>query len=309
MRFISHCTARSPGRRAVFRFVLTCLLLAGLFSGCARQTTREISQPACVFPPAPPPPKALIAIIIDDVGHNERALPDAIALTAPVDFAVLPGLAKSEQLAKALSRGGFEIMLHQPMEPASGTVDPGPGSIDTRMTPRQIQAVLARNLHQVPLARGVNNHMGSKATASSHVIEAVLPFLAEKGLFFVDSLTTSASVCREVADRMGIPIAVRDVFLDNQLSREYISGQLERLKRLALKNGHAVGVGHFHPLTLRTIEEFAPSIEEEGVEFVFVSELIRRMQDSQTGEEDESASTTKRATPNVSAGVSRASSP
>lgn len=285
------------------------LILLALFAGCARETAREVSQPPPVFPAALPPAKALIAIIIDDVGHNERALPDAIALTAPVDFAVLPGLAKSEQLAQALSRGGFEIMLHQPMEPASRNVDPGPGSIDARMTREQIQAVLARNLEQVPLARGVNNHMGSKATASPHVIEAVLPFLSEKGLFFVDSLTTSASVCREVADRMGIPIAVRDVFLDNELSRQYISAQLQKLKRLALKNGHAVGVGHFHPLTLRTIEEFAPSIEEEGVEFVFASELIRRMQDKPTGGEDGFASGTEQATTGLSAEVPRVSSP
>ena len=222
---------------------------------------------------------------------------------------MLPGRPSSERLAGALARGGFELMLHQPMEPASGNADPGPGSIDTKMTPQQIQAVLARNLERVPLARGVNNHMGSKATASPHVIEAVLPFFAERGLFFVDSLTTSASVCREVADRMGIPIAVRDVFLDNQLSREYVSGQLQKLKQIALKNGHAVGVGHFHPLTLRTIEEFAPSVEEEGVEFVFVSELIRRMQDSQTGEEDESARTPERATTSLSAEAPRASSP
>jgi uncharacterized protein len=301
--------ARSPGRRVFFRFVLTWPFIAGLVSGCERQTTRQVPQPAPVFPPAQPPPKALIAIIIDDVGHNERALSDAIALTIPVTFAVLPGLAKSDQLAEALSRGGFEIMLHQPMEPASKHVDPGPGSIDARMTAEQIQAVLARNIEQVPLARGVNNHMGSKATASPHVVEVILPFLAGRGLFFVDSLTTSASVCREVADRMGISIAVRDVFLDNVLTREYISGQLERLKRLALKNGQAVGVGHFHPLTLRTIEELAPSVEKEGVEFVFVSELIRRMQDSQTGEEDVSANTTEGAAPRVPAEAPRAGSP
>lgn len=244
-----------------------------------------LPQPAPFFPAGPSPPKALIAIIIDDVGHNERALPDAIALTAPVDFAILPGLSRSGRLAEALSRGGFEIMLHQPMEPASDTMDPGPGSIDAAMTPQQIEAVLARNLAQIPLARGVNNHMGSKATASPQVMEAVLPFLAGKGLFFVDSLTTSASVCREVADRMGISIAVRDVFLDNVLTREYITGQLQKLKRLALKNGQAIGVGHFRPLTLRTIEELAPSVEEEGVEFVFVSELVRRMQSRRTGED------------------------
>jgi polysaccharide deacetylase 2 family uncharacterized protein YibQ len=175
-------------------------------------------------------------------------------------------------------------MLHQPMEPASDNMDPGPGSIDAEMSAHQIEAVLARNLDQVPLARGVNNHMGSKATASPQVMEVVLPFLAERGLFFVDSLTTSASVCREVADRTGIPIAVRDVFLDNVLTREHISGQLQKLKRVALKKGRAIGVGHFHPLTLRTIEELAPSLEQEGVEFVFVSEIIRRMQDKPTSE-------------------------
>jgi len=282
--FDNDSTARTPKRRAVLRFGLIWPVVAGLVSGCATETPRVLPEPAASFPAEPSPPKALIAIIIDDVGHNERALPDAIALTAPVAFAILPGLPRSERLAEALSRGGFEIMLHQPMEPASDNMDPGPGSIDAAMTPQQIEAVLARNLEQIPLARGVNNHMGSKATASPQVMEVVLQFLAGRGLFFVDSLTTSSSVCKKVADRTGIPIAVRDIFLDNVLTREHISGQLQKLKRLALKNGRAIAVGHFHPLTLRTIEELAPSVEEEGAEFVFVSEIIRRMQDKPTGE-------------------------
>jgi len=261
--------------------IFLLLSMFGLLAGCAKHnvpvTAREIPSP-----PTPPPPKARVAIIIDDVGYNERALPDAIALTVPVDFAVLPHLPYTQRLAKRLSRAGFEIMLHQPMEPVSHTMDPGPGSIGAEMTREQIKATLAENLQQVPAARGANNHMGSKATASRRLMEIVLPILAQRGLFFVDSLTTSRSVCWQVSKDLGIPIVARDVFLDNVRNREPIIAQLQKLKRLALRRGEAIGIGHFHPVTLLTLEEIAPSFEEEGIEFVFVSEIIRRRQESKT---------------------------
>jgi polysaccharide deacetylase 2 family uncharacterized protein YibQ len=262
------------------RGVGAAFLLSLLFLDLVGCGNRNVPVPpqTVSLQPAPPPPRAVVAIIIDDVGYNERALPEAIALTLPVDFAVLPHLPYTRQLAEKLARGGFEIMLHQPMEPVSKSMDPGPGSIGTEMTREQIEAVLAENLEQLPLARGVNNHMGSKATSSRKVAEVVLPFVAERGLFFVDSLTTPRSVCRQVAEDLAIPIATRDVFLDNNLTREGIINQLEKLKNLAIRRGEAIGIGHFHSLTLRTLEEIAPSFEENGVEFVFVSEIIRRRQ-------------------------------
>ncbi len=260
--------------------VLLLALILGFLSGCARHDAPAapsgIPSPEALSLPKPPPSKAVVSIIIDDVGYNERALPDAIALTVPVDFAVLPRLPYTRRLAETLARGGFEIMLHQPMEPTSRSMDPGPGSITTRMSREQVEAIVQENLQQLPMARGLNNHMGSQATASRKVMETVLPFLSERGLFFLDSLTTSRSVCREVAADLAIPIAARDIFLDNELTREDIITQLEKLRRLALRRGEGIAIGHFHSLTLRTIEEIAPSFEADEIEFVFASEIIRR---------------------------------
>lgn len=263
------------------RITLSLLSLSGILAGCGGAPV-DVVPSRVTLPPSPPPPAARIAVVIDDVGNNERALSEALAMTIPVTFAVLPRSPYTQRLAEKLSRGAFEIMLHQPMEPASPSINPGPGSISSAMSREQVESILTENLRQIPRAVGVNNHTGSKATASRRLMEIVLPFLAERGLFFLDSLTTSRSVCREVAADMGIPIGVRDVFLDNVRNREQIIAQIETLKRLALKQGEAIAIGHFHALTLATLEEMAPALEGEGIQFVFVSTLIRASEEKQS---------------------------
>ncbi len=57
--------------------------------------------------------------MIDDLG-NELAPAERIAgWKEPVAGAVLPGVAFSAAAARALSRGGKEVLLHLPMEPGA----------------------------------------------------------------------------------------------------------------------------------------------------------------------------------------------
>jgi polysaccharide deacetylase 2 family uncharacterized protein YibQ len=51
---------------------------------------------------------------------------------------------------------------------------------------RRARAALAR----VPGAVGVNNHMGSRLTAERAAMDALMPVLRARGLFFLDSRTT-----------------------------------------------------------------------------------------------------------------------
>src|SRR5690606_41144538 len=55
----------------------------------------------------------------------------------------------------------------------------------------------------LPHVSGVNNHMGSKATADPRVVSDVLRAVKEAGLFFLDSRTTADSVVAQVARELG----------------------------------------------------------------------------------------------------------
>lgn len=51
----------------------------------------------------------------------------------------------------------------------------------------------------LPYIKGVNAHMGSKATADEGLMRIVLEEVKERGLYFVDSYTTDKSVVTKVA--------------------------------------------------------------------------------------------------------------
>jgi len=60
-----------------------------------------------------------------------------------------------------------------------------------------------------------------------------------RGLFFVDSLTTSLSKAYKTAKKLRVATARRNIFLDNDPVESIILSQLNELKRLALSSGYA----------------------------------------------------------------------
>lgn len=152
---------------------------------------------------------------------------------------------------------------------------PGPGVIVRSQTDQEIAQTLAGDLASVPGAVGVNNHMGSAATADARVMRTVLKELSARGLFFLDSRTTDATVALEVARSAGVRVASRRVFLDSVATREAIEASLEELLRHARSEGFAVAVGHPYPETLAMLERELPLLAEKGVKLVRVAELVK----------------------------------
>ena len=106
----------------------------------------------------------------------------------------------------------------------------------------------------MPYARGVNNHMGSRATADRRVMESVIASLP-KGMYFVDSRTGGSSVAADVAREMNVRSAARHVFLDDDRSVLAIRHQLAVLAETAASRGLAIGIGHPHPSTIQVLAD------------------------------------------------------
>jgi hypothetical protein len=106
-------------------------------------------------------------------------------------------------------------------------------------------------------------------------MEIVLKTVSRKHLYYLDSYVSSDSVCLELAEKLRVHFAKRDVFLDNQPEPDYIRNQLMKLKLLAHARGWAIGIGHDRKNTLEVLREEMPKLEKEGYRFVFVSELIK----------------------------------
>lgn len=216
-----------------------------------------------------------IAILIDDLGNDRAALERIASWREPVAGAVLPGLPGSVAAARSLSESGKEVLLHLPMEPEGyPRVRPGPGVVLRSQSDDEIAALLDRDLSTVPGAVGINNHMGSAATADPRVMRVVASVLKRRGLFFVDSRTTGSTVARDAAEAAGVPSASRRVFLDDVATDAAVERSLDDLVRRATEEGGALAIGHPHPATLAVLERELPRLKERGVRLVRVRDLV-----------------------------------
>jgi len=95
-----------------------------------------------------------------------------------------------------------------------------------------------------------------------------------QGLFFVDSRTTVLTKGEEIAQRLGVPSASRQVFLDHKLEPAFLLKQFNHMKRIAKKNGHVVVIGHPHPETVDFLKTHLPSLEKEGLTLTSVTDYF-----------------------------------
>ena len=219
--------------------------------------------------------KPRLCIVIDDLGEDLRKARTLIqTLGNKVTLSILPFSTHTDDIVRLGRAKGVDIMLHLPMEPKGyPDANPGPGGLFVAMGMHELQEVLQKDFRQVPGLVGVNNHMGSRFTADVRGMDVVLQEVKNRGLFFMDSLTSPESVARDLGRRMGVPVVSRDIFIDNEQREEAILFQLQKAEQLARKIGRAVAIGHPYPETLRALQTW--SAKRDGrVELCRVSELV-----------------------------------
>ncbi len=169
-----------------------------------------------------------------------------------------------------------EIMLHWPMQPEPPwTLGREAWAVTVGMSREEADRCLTGALAAVPEAHGANNHMGSAATADRATMDAVMSVLRERGMFFIDSLTTPKSVAWEAARDAGVPCLRNQGFLDPEpRTQEEVRTQLAKLVRRARKRGFALAIGHPLPETAAVLAQEIPRLRAEGIRFVTVSEMM-----------------------------------
>ncbi|HOI45781.1 MAG TPA: divergent polysaccharide deacetylase family protein, partial [Candidatus Aminicenantes bacterium] len=199
-------------------------------------------------------------------------------LSEPLTISVLPYSPYAKETAEIAHAKGLEILLHLPLESLNGQdfAMHADGMIRASMSPEEVEKLMENNLNQIPFIRGVNNHMGSKVTADASMMRLILAPLKSRNLFFLDSRTTGRSVAYSVALEMGIPAAVRQVFLDADGDKVTIRDRLLELFRLAQRNGKAVGICHPFMETVQVLKDSLRLAEDFNVDVVPASRMARR---------------------------------
>ncbi len=219
--------------------------------------------------------KPMIAIVIDDVGINQRRSKAAIALKGILTISFIPYGYNLQKLADKARLNGHEIMLHMPMQPINDKIDPGPNALLATLEEGELLKRIQWNLSQFNGYVGVNNHMGSRFTIWDKGMRLVIRELKERGLLFMDSITNKDTVGFKIAANMAVPYARRDIFIDHEIDDIKIAQQLKKVERLAKKQGYAVAIGHPHDKTVNALQKWLIDIEERGFTLVPVSAIVK----------------------------------
>ncbi|MEW6488639.1 MAG: divergent polysaccharide deacetylase family protein [Thermodesulfobacteriota bacterium] len=222
-----------------------------------------------------PPPPPRLAVVVDDLGGDLGRAEALLDLEIPITPSIIPHLCQSREVAEAARDRGRAFLLHLPMQPRGyPEIDPGRGALLEGMSEPDIRRTVAEDLAAVPGVSGVNNHMGSRFTELEEPLRWVMDELAKRELFFLDSVTSPATVAATVARESGLATVRRDVFIDNNREVEAIGRQIDAAVAKARQNGRAVAIGHPYPETLEALRQAAARIRAEGVRVVPLGELV-----------------------------------
>ena len=216
-----------------------------------------------------------IAIVIDDVGMNRKWSKASIDLDAGVTLALLPYAKHVRSDAKAAKKKGHEIIIHTPMEAMNPDLDYGGMGLLTSMSLKELSQAFDKITQSFDGYVGINNHMGSKLTQDETAMRQLMSILKTRQLYFLDSKTIHTSVAGRVAQEVGVPFAVRDVFLDHEDTPEYVLNALKEAERIANEHGSAIAIGHPKENTVEALQQWLPTLKDKGFELVPLSELIK----------------------------------
>jgi uncharacterized protein len=218
---------------------------------------------------APAPQKAYITLIIDDLGQNLPRDRRVLALPGPVTMAIMPDTPHATEFAREAHRAGKIVILHMPMDPATG-----PFAWHPDLPIDELEKRLNTALKVVPYTAGINNHMGSRMTSQTAAMTWLMADLQRRHKFFVDSRTSAQTVAAAEAQKIGLASVSRDVFLDDEPTEAAIFTQLQTAISLARKQGSAVMIGHPYPQTLAVLERELPKLKAQGIEWIDIKSMI-----------------------------------
>ncbi len=219
-----------------------------------------------------------ISIIIDDIGYRIKDDKRAIALPGPVTYAIMPFSPHAKKISQDLQRRNKDILLHMPMQALQQKHNRflGPAALTLDMDKPRFIRTVDRAIASLPIAVGMNNHMGSLLSQQPQQMQWLMEVLKRHGLFYVDSFTIRRSQAKTAARQYQVPYLRRDVFLDHKPTADDIRARFQELINTARRKGTAVAIGHPRPATLSVLEKELQRLNYYSVKLVKLGELLQQ---------------------------------
>ncbi|TWU83888.1 divergent polysaccharide deacetylase family protein [Haemophilus influenzae] len=214
-----------------------------------------------------------LAIVIDDVGYHLKEDAAIFAMPREISVAIIPAAPYARARNQEAKSQGRDILIHMPMQPVSA-VKIEDGGLHLGMSAAQVNDRVNTAKNIVRDAIGMNNHMGSAATADPQLMTYLMTALQEKHLFFLDSRTIGKSVAGKIAKEQGVRSLDRHIFLDDSNEFADVQRQFKAAIHYARKHGTAIAIGHPRPNTIAVLQAGINNLPED-IQLVGMGNLWR----------------------------------
>lgn len=214
-----------------------------------------------------------LAIVIDDVGYHLKEDAAIFAMPREISVAIIPAAPYARARNQEAKSQGRDILIHMPMQPVSA-VKIEDGGLHLGMSAAQVNDRVNTAKNIVRDAIGMNNHMGSAATADPQLMTYLMTALQEKHLFFLDSRTIGKSVAGKIAKEQGVRSLDRHIFLDDSNEFADVQRQFKAAIHYARKHGSAIAIGHPRQNTIAVLQAGLRNLPED-IQLVGMGNLWR----------------------------------
>lgn len=214
-----------------------------------------------------------LAIVIDDVGYHSKEDAAVFAMPREISVAIIPAAPYARVRNQEAKSQGRDILIHMPMQPISA-IKIEDGGLHLGMSAAQVNDRVNTAKNIVRDAIGMNNHMGSAATADPQLMTYLMTALQEKHLFFLDSRTIGKSVAGKIAKEQGVRSLDRHIFLDDSNEFADVQRQFKAAIHYARKHGIVIVIGHPRPNTIAVLQAGLRNLPED-IQLVGMGNLWR----------------------------------
>ncbi|PAF49394.1 hypothetical protein BKH41_01630 [Helicobacter sp. 12S02232-10] len=222
-----------------------------------------------------PKPKKLskkpkLGIIMDDMAYTwQLKLLHHLKLKITPSF--FPYNNDNELTPKMAAKEKF-YMVHLPLEALHFYQSPHKW-IKTGQSKEEIENYISEIKRDFPRLAFINNHTGSKFSASYEDMKNFIEVLEKYDIVFVDSRTTIETKAPEIYAQMHKPLLSRQIFLDNVLNVQDILLQIKKAIAMAKKKGYVIAICHPHKETFEALE-IAKKTLFDKVELVYIKDIF-----------------------------------
>lgn len=215
-----------------------------------------------------------LAIIIDDIGYRPKEDAAIYAMPKEISVAIIPSSPYAKQQNEFAKQQNRDVLIHLPMQPM-GNHKIEAGGLALGMSQERVQEIVQNAKKIVSAAIGLNNHMGSAATADEDLMNKLMTTLKEQHLFFLDSRTIGRSVATKIAKQKGISTLERNIFLDDSDKLIDVQNQFHQAIHYARKHGTAIVIGHPRKNTIAVLQNELQKLPKD-IQLVNIGSLWRR---------------------------------